>query len=215
MCDFLGAAEIPTSELWVFQTKQHFDPPLTAKQIGEHMPSRGHRARGLNPIIHHLHSKEDSNPARWLWTIIEHTACERVAWFYLDRYDRVRQAVSFERALYLQEWLSFDAPKDASDMPYDQKQITNRIEHLDYQARWWHSFFSIHDIDPIRLFYEDFVTDIPGTMRQVFYHIGIGEWIPGVRHRQKQAHEDVEPHVQRYYQHLLMWKGLWSKEGKR
>ena len=121
----MGGAGIPTSELWVFG-KPKFEPALTAPQIAERLGRvQPGGARGINPIIHHLHSKpDDNNPASWLWKIVTSYGVENCVWFYLSRYDVVRQAVSFERALFLDEWLTYGSPKSAASMPYDPAQIT-------------------------------------------------------------------------------------------
>ena len=216
ICDYLLGGGIITSELWVFG-KPKFIPHLTAPQIAKHLNKPNDSGvRGINPIIHHLHSKNDNpNPAEWLWKVIAEFGVERTIWFYLSRYDVVRQAISYERAMHLGEWLTFGTPGSADKMPYDPKQIANRISNINYQHDWWTAFFNHHNINPTRLFYEDLAADIPGTMNKIFKIVGAGEFVPDAKHRKKQAHNDVESHIQRYYKELSGWSGLWSPTGKR
>ncbi|MHC5062244.1 MAG: Stf0 family sulfotransferase, partial [Planctomycetota bacterium] len=144
-----------------------------------------------------------------------HYGLGSIEWFYLSRHDRVRQAVSYERALFLDEWLTYGEPKSGASMPYDPAQITNRINNINYQHDWFTAFFNRHKLTPTRLFYEDLVEDIPGTMEMIFDKLGVGQFVPSARHRNKQAHDDVEQHIQRYYNELAEWSGLWSPKGKR
>lgn len=216
ICDYLDGGGIVTSELWVFG-KPKYVPMLNTTEIAELLSKPNDSGvRGINPIIHHLHTKDDDkNPARWLWKIITEFGVENCIWFYLSRYDVVRQAVSYERAMYLGEWLTFKTPGSAESMAYDPVQITNRINNINYQHDWFTAFFAKHNITPTRLFYEDLAADIPDTMNKIFSIIGAGKFVPTAKARNKQAHSDVEPHIQRYYKELAEWSGLWSPKGKR
>jgi len=83
---------------------------------------------------------------------------------YLDRRDVVAQAISLSRALISNNWhgkTGAPAGEDlaALDAKFDLPGICRIIEGLEAEKRDWEAFFAREEIDPPRLYYEDFAAD--------------------------------------------------------
>jgi LPS sulfotransferase NodH len=85
-----------------------------------------------------------------------------VHYVFLSRRDKVRQAVSYARALQTNIWWRIDGvcdPQERCVEPcYDPEQIATLLERLQLYEASWESFFSQMGLTPLRLIYEDFVS---------------------------------------------------------
>ena len=73
----------------------------------------------------------------------------------LTRQDKVRQAVSYSRAIQTNQWAAMhratdDAPK------FDFDQISNLVTRIQREERQWKEFFAQHSIEPVVMVYEEF-----------------------------------------------------------
>ena len=72
---------------------------------------------------------------------------------------------------------------------------------------WWSAFFDTYNIDPLVIYYEDLVADIPGTIKKVFDAIGVTDFTLDCKARVKQSGNDTEPHIKEFYRTVLNWSG--------
>ena len=94
---------------------------------------------------------------------------------HLERRDRVRQAVSWALAGQTGHWSS----SQAASRPV-LKEPSFDIEFLDGLYRLicesqtgWTGFFQHHRLEPLRLYYEDLVADLEGSVRDVLAWLGV------------------------------------------
>lgn len=73
-------------------------------------------------------------------------------YIYLTRRDRLRQAISFARAMQTEQWRSMDTV--ARDPHYDAEAIAHGIRFLDQEEANWEEFFARNAVSPYRLTYE-------------------------------------------------------------
>ncbi len=84
----------------------------------------------------------------------------------LRRRDFTRQGISLARAAQTNSYNSDMQP--ARDPVYNYYQILQCIREVRVDAKGWETYFQQRRIEPLRVLYEDFVTDQLGTLRQIF-----------------------------------------------
>jgi len=93
----------------------------------------------------------------------------------ISRRDRLRQAISLERAVQTGLWTS-EPPPPALRPPrprYSRAAIAGRLEALARQEARWDSFFRDTGCLPVEVAYEDLAADPGGTARRVLRELGI------------------------------------------
>lgn len=94
---------------------------------------------------------------------------------WLRRRDRLRQAISYGRAMQTDVWRSYVGrsahPKGAA--AFDKSLVDARIDEIDRMEQGWEEFFARHGIAPLVIWYEDFVADYENTVRGVLAHLEI------------------------------------------
>lgn len=122
---------------------------------------------GLKIHYHHLEG--------WFlgrgWSIDELLAPRR--WVRIVRNDRVAQAVSWARALQSGRW----AAHQRATLPsvYRARQIDRLVAEIDRQEAGWDAFFAQRSVQPMRVSYEELVSDIPETVRRVLDYLGVSD----------------------------------------
>jgi LPS sulfotransferase NodH len=120
-------------------------------------------------------------------------------YIYLTRRDRIRQAVSFVRAMQTEQWRSTDTA--ASEPQYDADAIIGAIRFFDAEEASWEDFFLRQAISPYRLTYEELESSprdaIGRLLRDLGYEDALPSSLPESRH-QRQADEVTEAWVGRY-----------------
>jgi LPS sulfotransferase NodH len=91
----------------------------------------------------------------------------------ITRRDRLRQAVSWVRALQTQEWVNQDTPKLQRAAVFDPEHITRKLRRIGREEERWESLFARHGIVPHRVVYEDFVDAQEETVRGVLRTVGV------------------------------------------
>jgi trehalose 2-sulfotransferase len=76
---------------------------------------------------------------------------------YLERADRLAQAISWVRAMQTQQYRSTQPARGS--LRYDGAAIHERLLALEAEHRNWTEFFRQHAIDPVRIAYEDALRD--------------------------------------------------------
>ena len=86
---------------------------------------------------------------------------------FITRRDRLRQAVSWVRALQTLKWVTPVGPRVERPEVFDHEHITQKLGRIDREEEVWESLFDRHGIEPHRVVYEDFVEAQEATVRAV------------------------------------------------
>ena len=97
----------------------------------------------------------------------------------LRRADRVRQAVSYVKAIQSNIWWDADHPPAPYDVPrpdsvrFDYLLIERSMARLDEEDQRWTRYFDAIGVNPLTLDFDDIVTDVDGAVRSVLDHLGL------------------------------------------
>jgi LPS sulfotransferase NodH len=91
---------------------------------------------------------------------------------FITRRDRLRQAISWVRALQTQRWVSRDGP-EAQPAVFDAEHIARKMRRIGREEERWEALFERHGIVPHRVVYEDFVAAREETVRGVIRAVGV------------------------------------------
>lgn len=99
----------------------------------------------------------------------------RLRYVHIRRRDRLRQAISWERALQTGCWntLEYVPAAPAEEPRFDRAAIERRMEQLAALESSWEAFFREAGIDPIRVEYEELASDHEETAQRVLGQLGI------------------------------------------
>jgi trehalose 2-sulfotransferase len=119
----------------------------------------------------------------------------------VSRTDRLRQAISWVRALQTGNWSSLMSPAGATAAVFDRDEIERRIARLDREQAAWLEFFRAHSTAPHRITYEELADDPERTIRELFGYLGVEpaagfQLVPAAMERQ--SDELSEEWVARY-----------------
>ena len=92
---------------------------------------------------------------------------------FITRRDRLRQAISWVRALQTRRWDAQDTPPMERPAAFDYDDITAKLMRIDREEEAWEALFERHGIVPQRVVYEDFVAARDETVRAVLGALGI------------------------------------------
>lgn len=123
---------------------------------------------------------------------------DRPRYIRLARKDRLRQAISFARAVQSGRWRSTDVARGLER--YDRTAIEHGLSFIAHEQRSWDAFFSSHGIEPHRVSYEDLESDFDRSVTEILRFLGYqGATIPlpPTVHR-KQADAVTEEWARRY-----------------
>lgn len=155
----------------------------------------------LTDLLEHLRAEGDDASAHELLA----EAFPGLRYVWISRRDRVRQAVSWERAVQTGLWTHTGAPPPivVPRPRFDAAAIRRRIDAIERDERWWADLFAEAGVGPVRVFYEDLVADGAAVVRRVLDELGIDTagplWLSAPRVR-RQADARSERWVQRYHQ---------------
>jgi LPS sulfotransferase NodH len=91
---------------------------------------------------------------------------------HLRREDRVRQAVSWTKALKTGSWLSV-IPEERAEPEFDRAQIERIVRRIEEGEAGWERVFERYGITPFRLTYEELATDPAAKAREVLEFTGV------------------------------------------
>lgn len=155
----------------------------------------------LNDLLEHLRAEGDGVSTHELLA----AAFPGLRYVWISRRDRVRQAVSWERAEQTGLWTHTGTrPPIVVPRPrFDAAVIRRRLDAIERDERWWADLFSEAGVEPVRVFYEDLVADGAAAVRRVLQGLGLDGaeplWLSAPRLR-RQADAGSERWVQRYHQ---------------
>lgn len=87
------------------------------------------------------------------------------------RRDKLRQAVSFARAEQTGSWIS-DMPELAEPY-YDWRLIYDKLMLVMSDEAKWEAYFRLLGVEPLRVFYEDFVQDADAVIEKAQEYLGV------------------------------------------
>jgi len=96
----------------------------------------------------------------------------KLRFVYITRRDRVRQAVSFARAMRTEQWAAHQ-PARFEPGPFDAAAIGDALEWIEREEALWEELFANMRESPHRLDYEDLVHDVEGSVLAVMRFLGI------------------------------------------
>ena len=119
---------------------------------------------------------------------------------YLERRDRVRQAVSAMVAMQTGLWRSIPGvgrQQAVGAAAYDYEEILRLIALADYSHEQWCGFFAANGAEPYRVTYEELVDEFERVMNGLFARLGSAS-APPPRRMQRQADQTTEAMVLRF-----------------
>ncbi len=89
-----------------------------------------------------------------------------VRYIFLDRKDKLAQAVSMAKAMQTDAWQSLDGSAKAV-LVYDEGFIAQCLREIQQQNLGWLRWFEINNVRPLVVHYEDSVADTANVIRSV------------------------------------------------
>ena len=96
-----------------------------------------------------------------------------ISYIYIDRRDKLAQAVSMAKAHQSESWTSLAKPNREA-LRYSKQEIARCFEEANRQGRSWRRWFRDHGIAPALIDYEDLVADPTTVVRNVVEMLGVG-----------------------------------------
>ncbi|GAB4207949.1 MAG: hypothetical protein OHK0022_36840 [Roseiflexaceae bacterium] len=91
-------------------------------------------------------------------------------WIYLEREDRISQAISLWRATKTNDWGGSSSP-ETPPPEYDFFGIFTHLFSLLVEDHMWRDYFARHRIEPLQISYESFSADPRATLAALSAHI--------------------------------------------
>jgi len=95
-----------------------------------------------------------------------------VTYIFMDRRDKLAQAVSMARAMQTHSWISLAKP-DLANLRYDRELISECLGKSEMQRIGWQRWFDARDINPFVVFYEDMMLNPAGVVRSVVEYFDV------------------------------------------
>lgn len=102
-----------------------------------------------------------------------------IRWIFIERRDRIRQAISFVKSTSTGIWHSVDGVQMRSGgVRYPKRNfgvtdIERALHQINGLNESWDDFFSRNDLFPFRVHYEDLADDYASTVRKIIDFIGL------------------------------------------
>ncbi|MCB0208253.1 MAG: sulfotransferase [Anaerolineae bacterium] len=148
-----------------------------------------------------------------------HTTSELLArvfpnlkYIWLTRRDKVRQAVSYAKAIQTDVWHVYgNNPGPAQQAIQLREDVVKDLMHgITLQETAWQEYFSQSNITPLTLVYEDFNQSLEPTARLILNYLGVDipkNWtIEDIKKGTRLANQDSDNFVQSYRE---MYKDAW------
>lgn len=107
-----------------------------------------------------------------------HDIFPAVRYVRLTREDKVRQAISWYRAMQSNVWWADGGGRDTPPPRYNPQRITRLRSWLEDLERHWDTYLARCPVAPIQISYEALADDHQGTIRRVLQELGL--WSPMV-----------------------------------
>ena len=112
-------------------------------------------------------------------------------YIYIERRDKIAQAISMVIAQQSNSWISFQKP--TCEVSYDFEAINKAMSALVAQETEWEKFFNDSRISPLRIIYEDLQQEPHENMQKIrdFFGLTTNNANRNVKHRPKQQATDT------------------------
>jgi LPS sulfotransferase NodH len=119
---------------------------------------------------------------------------------YITRRDRLRQAISWARAVQSGKWASDHEVQRERPAMFRREQIDRLLAGISEREHRWEAFFAASGAAPLRIEYEDLVASPGDTVQAVLRHIGVDAEgvVIGAPTLSRQADATTEDWVSRY-----------------
>ena len=171
LCQYLASTDVPGKPLEYFnwQGRRAIEDPsypdAPADQI-RMILTRGATDNGVYGVkLFWYQHAELSAAFDWM------RALPNLSFIYLERRDRLGQAISWARATQTAQYRSTQPVSSAPS--YDAALIRLRLDDIEREYAQWPVFFARRNIAPLRLAYEDFAADPHGAVDGVARTLGI------------------------------------------
>ena len=130
---------------------------------------------GMKAHFHHFESFMNDYPA--LLDVLS-----PVSYIYINRRDKVAQAVSMAKALQTNWWSSRWEEGPSPPLHYDRDLIVKCMKEVELQDAGWLRWYDAKKIAPHEVIYEDLTADTPGTVRAIVELLGAQDDEPSEVH---------------------------------
>jgi len=205
---------------------EHLQSPSLARHLGPHgrlrsrilgpdvavsRASVGSIRRAISHLVADRRASDGTFGVKVMWSNFEEVLLRRgldveslggpVTWIRIRRGDRLRQAVSLERARRTGIW-RLGGPRIGgelrSDLHFDAARITEELGIIEEYEAGWTAYFSERGISPLEVTYEELDAQYEETMRRVLDHLGAADTAVPPRQLQRQADRVNVDWVERY-----------------
>jgi LPS sulfotransferase NodH/SAM-dependent methyltransferase len=124
-----------------------------------------------------------------------------LTYIYIERKDKVAQAVSMAKAAQTGVWVSYGKMHKTENLHYDKELIARCLGFLERQHRDWLRWFETNQIEPFIVAYEDLLVDHAGVVRSIVKLLGAENDKPQKVHLpklEKQSDQTNEKWVARF-----------------
>src|SRR5712692_961226 len=149
--------------------------------------------------LHSIPGYEDRPVAELLSTVFPN-----LHYLWMTRRDKVRQAISFERAIQTNSWAMTDeTPPLTGELHFDFARIDALVHLIEAHEAAWHHYFAENGITPFTVVYEEFVASYEQTATQILHELRIPVPEPlqfAPRRMRRQADTRSEEWTQHYHE---------------
>jgi LPS sulfotransferase NodH len=133
-------------------------------------------------------------------------ALPNLHYIWLTRRDKVRQGISYYRAMETEVWRSSDVSKVAQVQPsFSFEAIQSLVQLSTWEDQAWQDYFRQHTIEPCKVEYEDLLESPAAVVQRVLCFLGIPAPDPlfpeGAWRHQRQSDAISEEWLERYKAH--------------
>lgn len=204
LCEALclsGLAGVPT-EYFDNETQKMFCDQWGLSGRADYLPSLLNRKTSPNGVFGakvHFHQYRETFGCEELPSFFPATK-----FIWISRRDKIRQAISYWRAIQTNQWASTHA-SSSSTPSYCFEEIQKLLDQTEFEQSEWNRFFERFQIEPLKIDYESFCLDIESYVEACLTFLGVPTDClpPDLASRltlRRQSDELSEDWVQRYQQ---------------
>jgi trehalose 2-sulfotransferase len=149
--------------------------------------------------LHSIPGYEDRPVAELLSTVFPN-----LHYIWMTRRDKVRQAISFERAIQTNVWaMNDETPPLIGELHFDFARIDALVHLIEAHEVAWHHYFIENGITPVTVVYEEFVAAYEQTAIQILHELRVPVPEPlqfAPRRMRRQADALSEEWTQHYHE---------------
>jgi trehalose 2-sulfotransferase len=93
-------------------------------------------------------------------------------WLYVEREDKLKQAISLWRAIQTSQWRAEDDAEQAEPV-FDAAAIGHLKDRLERHAELWRAWFADEGVEPLEIAYESFIAEPHDTVRRVLAYLDL------------------------------------------